>query len=256
MKFYNVISCLLLCIATNSVSAALHISPATKFPNQSYLIADSNGNIIDEHSSFVTRPIASISKLMVALLASTQDMDEALIIPSHRTVQSAIPQKQTTMSRRELLRLALIKSDNFAAQILCYNIPDCVNAMNAKAVELGMTRTRYVEPTGLSEENVSTAQDLLKLMMVASTVPTITNISSLPSADIQTGKSTFKIRNTNPLTNTLDIILSKTGFTDPAGGCLVMLVNSPVGQRFMILLGSRNAQTRIPDMVRLYKNMQ
>ena len=225
------------------------------FSTQSYLVADINGNILSEHDSDLQRPIASISKLMVALLASEQDPDELLNIPHSRTVQSNIPRKQAMLTRRELLTMALVKSDNFAAQILCENISDCVNAMNAKAAELGMLHTYYAEPTGLSRENVSTAVDLLKLMLAASTNHTITTLSSMSYAEIQSGKNIIKIRNTNPLTAKLDIILSKTGFTNPAGGCLVMAVNSPFGQRFLVLLGSRNAKTRIPEMEKLYKDM-
>ncbi len=222
---------------------------------ESFLIADTNGNILAGQGIDTVRPIASISKLLVSLLASKQPLDEQLLIPSTRTVQSSIPRKQISLSRRELLTLALVKSDNFAAQILCSNIPDCINSMNNKALELGMTHTHFEEPTGLSKENVSTATDLLKLMIMASTDPTITKLSSMPNAEIQSGKNIIRIRNTNPLTSKLDIILSKTGFTNPAGGCLIMVVNSPLGQRFMILLGSRNAKTRIPAMEKLYKDM-
>jgi D-alanyl-D-alanine endopeptidase (penicillin-binding protein 7) len=225
------------------------------FTTESYLIADGNGIIITEHDSDLQRPIASISKLMVGLLASTQDLDELLDIPSRRTLQSSIPRKQSSLTRRELLTLALVKSDNLAAQVLCDNIHDCINEMNSTATSIGMTQTHYEEPTGLSKENVSTASDLLKLMIVASTNYTITSLSSMPNAEIPAGKSVIKIRNTNPLTNKLDIFLSKTGFTNPAGGCLVMAVNSPFGQRFMVLLGSRNAKTRIPAMEKLYKEM-
>jgi D-alanyl-D-alanine endopeptidase (penicillin-binding protein 7) len=144
------------------------------FSTESYLVADNSGNILSEHDSNLQRPIASISKLMVALLASEQDLDEHLNIPASRAVQSNIPRKQAQLTRRELLTMALVKSDNFAAQILCENLPDCINAMNAKALEIGMTHTYYEEPTGLSKENVSTAVDLLKLMLVASTNQTIT----------------------------------------------------------------------------------
>ena len=232
----------------------VHVVPPA-FTTQSYLIADRNGVILKEHDSDLQRPIASISKLMVALIASDQDLDEELYIPIKRTVQSSIPRKQVSLTRRELLTMALIKSDNFAAQILCENIPNCIDAMNGRAYDLGMLHTHYEEPTGLSKENVSTASDLLKLMLVAATNQTITGLSSMPNAEIHVGKNTIKIRNTNPLTAKLDIILSKTGFTNPAGGCLVMAVNSPLGQRFLVLLGSRNAHTRIPEMEKLYKDM-
>jgi len=225
------------------------------FTTESYLIADNQGLILQERDSDLQRPIASISKLMVGLLASEQDLDEQLLIPKKRTVQSGIPYRHVSMSRKELLTLALVKSDNFAAQILCENLDNCVELMNSKATELGMTHTRYVEPTGLSKENVSTASDLLKLMLNVASNQTITSLSSLASAEILVGKTTMRIRNTNPLTAKLDVFLSKTGFTNPAGGCLVMAVNSPIGQRFLVLLGSRNAHTRIPSMEKLYKEM-
>ena len=253
---------LTLCISLVAVNAVakthrqpIRYATPPAFTTESYLIADSAGTILKEHDSELQRPIASISKLMVALLASSQDLDEHLNIPVSRIVQSDIPRRQSQLTRKELLTLALVKSDNFAAQILCANIPNCVDAMNAKAIELGMLHTYYEEPTGLSRENVSTAADLLKLMLVASTNQTITSLSSMSHAEIQVGKYTIRIRNTNPLTATLNIILSKTGFTNPAGGCLIMAVNSPFGQRFLVLLGSRNAHTRIPEMSKMYKEL-
>lgn len=219
---------------------------------ESYLIADSNGTILKEQDINIQRPIASISKLMVGLLASSQDLTEQLSIPTKRTVTSSIPRNQKTLSRNELLTLALVRSDNFAAQILCDNISDCVLAMNVRAKELGMFHTFYEEPTGLSKNNVSTANDLLKLLIVASTNQTITSLSSMPTAIIENGKHTIKIKNTNPLTHTLNILLSKTGFTNPAGQCLVMGVHSPFGLRYLILLGSKH---RIPEMQKLYSSM-
>ena len=239
-------------IAQFGHKAGTHRSiPATPV-SESYLIADSNGTTIKEQDSELQRPIASISKLMVGLLASTQDLKEELAIPHTRTVNSSIPHTQKTLPRQELLTLALVKSDNFAAQILCENISNCVNAMNAKAQQLGMTHTYYEEPTGLSKNNVSTASDLLKLLMLASSNIVITSLSSLSMANIDTGGRPISIRNTNPLTAKLDILLSKTGFTNPAGQCLVMGVRSPVGVKYFILLGSKH---RIPEMERLYKEV-
>lgn len=223
------------------------------FSSESYLVASEDGTIIKEQDGDTIRPIASISKLMVGLLASEQDLSESLDIPTKRQVQSRIPKTTKTMSRRELLTLALVKSDNFAAQILCYNLFNCVNRMNERAVELGMISTRYREPTGLDKGNVSTAHDLLKLLVVASLNNTISEISSQPNAEIQTDRRPIKINNTNPLTASYSIHLSKTGYTAPAGGCLVMILNSEVGKRIFVLLGSKNAHTRIPDMVRLIK---
>lgn len=223
------------------------------FTTESYLIADNQGIVLQERDSDLQRPIASISKLMVGLLASEQDLGEQLLIPKKRTVQSGIPYRQASMSRKELLTLALVKSDNFAAQILCENLDNCVESMNTKATELGMSHTRYVEPTGLSKENVSTASDLLKLMLYVASNHTITTLSSLASAEIPVGKTTLKIRNTNPLTSTMDIFLSKTGWTNPAGGCISMIIGNDINRRVVILLGSLNTRTRISKSLKLYK---
>lgn len=222
---------------------------------KSYLIADINGNILKEKSSNTVRPIASLSKLLLALLVSEQNPNESLSIPINRSVHSSIPFNTESLSRKELLTLTLVKSDNFAAQILCENLPDCVNQMNAKALELGMTNTHYSEPTGLSSENVSTAQDLLKLVIAAVDQPIITELSSMPSAEIIIGKKKLKINNTNPLTSKFNIMLSKTGFTLPAGGCMAIVVQSNIGSRIFILLGSRNVKTRVPDMENLVKGI-
>jgi D-alanyl-D-alanine endopeptidase (penicillin-binding protein 7) len=234
--------------------AARHPVPAVAaFSTKSFLIAGPDGQIFKEQDSETVRPIASISKLMVALLASEQPMDEELQIPHVRTVQSVIPKNTPNLTRKELLTFALIKSDNFAAQILCENLPNCVERMNSKAQELGMVNTHYEEPTGLSKANVSTAQDLLKLLMVASDCDVIKELSHLPEAEVPVGNRVVKIKNTNPLTSTLNIVLSKTGFTNPAGGCLVMIADSAIGRRIYVLLGSKNAHTRIPDMKELVK---
>lgn len=246
------------CIALSTNALARpqkQVKAVAAFTTESYLIADNQGTVLQEHDSELQRPIASISKLMVSMLAAEQDLSAPLEIPRRREVQSGIPSRVKTLTRRELLTLALVKSDNFAAQVLCLNLPDCVQSMNNKASELGMTQTHYDEPTGLSKGNVSTAKDLLKLMLVASTNQTITTISSMHTAEIPAGKTPIRLSNTNPLTAKLDIFLSKTGFTNPAGGCLIMGVNSPAGQRFLVLLGSRNAHTRIPAMEKLYRNM-
>ncbi len=225
------------------------------FSTKSFLVADMDGHILKEQDGDTVRPIASISKLMIAMLATEQDLDEQLAVPVKRTVQSSIPRKVATLTRKELLTLALVRSDNFATQILCENITNCVDKLNERARDIGMLDTHYTEPTGLSRENVSTAQDLLKLMIVASTNDVIRQLSSMPSAEIPIGKQSIKVHNTNPLTSRLHIVLSKTGYTNPAGGCLVMIMDSAVGQRILILLGSKNARTRVPDMEKLVKEL-
>jgi D-alanyl-D-alanine endopeptidase (penicillin-binding protein 7) len=190
---------------------------------------------------------------MIGMLAAEQDLTEHLEIPRKRQVQSSIPSNVRSLTRRELLTLALVKSDNFAAQILCLNLDSCVEKMNSKATELGMVNTKFYEPTGLDYGNVSTAQDLLKFLMVASINPTINELSTLAEAEIPTSGKPIKVRNTNPLTSKFSLVLSKTGFTTAAGGCLVMVMNTEWGRKIYILLGSKNNKTRIPDMERLVK---
>jgi len=226
-----------------------------EFSAKSYLIADSSGTVLREHSIDTVMPIASISKLMIGILAAEQNLDEHLAVPRERSVQSSIPFRVSTLSRKELLTLALVKSDNLAAQVLCDNLPNCIDVMNSRAASLGMSHTHFNEPTGLSIDNVSTANDLLKLMLAATNNSIVSHISSMKEAEIETDKAPIKIKNTNPLTYTMDVILSKTGYTNPAGGCLVMTINSVVGPRILILLGSRNAKTRVPDMERLVKGL-
>ena len=225
------------------------------FSAKSYLVADVDGLILKEQQSELVRPIASISKLMIALISSEQDLDEKLPVTAPRKVQSSIPISVKYLTRRELLTLALVKSDNLAAQTLCDNLINCVDTMNKTAQDMGMKNTHYVEPTGLDRGNVSTAQDLLKLLLMASANTTIKEISSMSTAEIRSDKKIIRVNNTNPLTSKFNVILSKTGFTNPAGGCLVMIINSSVGHRILILLGSKNARTRIPDMEKLVKEL-
>jgi D-alanyl-D-alanine endopeptidase (penicillin-binding protein 7) len=236
-------------IFSNVACARGHRQPPA--PTESYLVADAEGNIMSEQNGDMVRPIASITKLILCLLATEQSLDEQLVVPSTREVQSVIPTRVKFLTRRELITLALVKSDNLAAQILCTNLPDCVDRMNMRAQEIGMISTHYVEPTGLDSGNVSTAEDLLKLVMVAAANPTLTELSSMTKVEIPINHGMIRVRNTNPLTATLDVVLSKTGFTKPAGGCIVMEVNTDAGKRIYILLGSRNVRTRVPEMKRL-----
>lgn len=224
-----------------------------RFTAQSYIVADMNGEVLQEHRGDKVRSIASITKLMVGFIAVEQDLDEMLAIPAKRTVSSSIPRNVRELSRRDLIMLSMVKSDNFASQILCNNIPNCIDSMNERAASLGMENTKFAEPTGLSKDNVSTARDLLKLMMASAENSTLSALSSMTYATILTDKEDITVRNTNPFTRTLDVVLSKTGFTRPAGGCLVMITNSEAGKRVLILLGSKNVRARVPDMKQLLR---
>lgn len=205
---------------------------------QSWLVADGNGKIIQGENTTEVRSIASISKLMAAMvvLDAKQDLDEYI----------------KPYTRRELLQLAIVRSDNAATETLCKHYPEgrhaCITAMNAKSKKLNLINTRFVEPTGLSVFNVSTAEELVKLVQVASTYPEIVADSRTSQVKIQIRKKWFVFNNTNPIIGKRhDFIVSKTGYIRASGGCIVMMLDTDIGRRIVVVLGSKNTRTRIPE---------
>lgn len=206
---------------------------------QSWLETDEQGNLLEGYNITEVRSIASITKLMtvIAVLDNKQDMQE----------------KIGKYTRGQLVQLALVKSDNDAAKALCEKFPggrfECIRYMNEKANYLGMLRTKFVEPTGLSPMNISTALDLLRLVFEASHYPEIVRASQTPVLNIQIGNKILSYRNTNPIVGKrYNFIVSKTGTTIAAGGCIVVMVDTDVGRRIIILLGAKNGKVRIPEV--------
>ena len=204
---------------------------------QSWLETDDQGNLIEGSNITEVRSIASITKLMtvMAVLDLKQDMQE----------------KIGKFTRGQLVQLALVKSDNDAAKALCDNFPggrfECIRFMNEKANYLRMYRTKFVEPTGLSPMNISTALDLLKLVFEASHYPEIVKASQTPVLNIQVGNKVLSFRNTNPVVGKrYNFIVSKTGSTNAAGSCIVVMVDTDIGRRIVILLGAK-AGKRLPE---------
>lgn len=131
-------------------------------------------------------------------------------------------------TREQLIKLSLIKSDNSATDTLCNNFPGgrsaCIGYMNDKAKQLGMESTKFVEPTGLSPMNISTAKDLIKLVKEASHYSTIVAASNISKFPLVENKKTITIQNTNRLIGTgPTLLVSKTGTTNAAGQCIVMM---------------------------------
>jgi D-alanyl-D-alanine endopeptidase (penicillin-binding protein 7) len=212
---------------------------------QAWLVADGDGKIIQGTHTTDVRSIASITKLMTVMvvLDTNQPLDEVISTKLYNK----------NLTRRELISLAIIKSDNNAARLLCEHhiggLEGCIQAMNWKAWTLDMKDTRYLEPTGLSIFNVSTAQDLVKLVMAASQYPIIKEDSNTDSIKMKVGKkSTALFNNTNTLVGKgYEFIVSKTGWITKSGGCIVMMLNTERGVRTVIVLGSKNTKTRIPE---------
>jgi D-alanyl-D-alanine carboxypeptidase len=205
---------------------------------QSWLETDEQGTLLEGYNITEVRSIASITKLMtvIAVLDNKQDMQE----------------KIGKYTRGQLVQLALVKSDNDAAKALCEKFPggrfECIRYMNEKANYLGMLRTKFVEPTGLSPMNISTALDLLRLVFEASHYPEIVRASQTPVLNIQIGNKVLSYRNTNPVIGKrYNFIVSKTGTTIAAGGCIVVMFDTDVGRRIVILLGAK-AGKRLPEV--------
>ena len=228
---------------------------------KSFLVTDNKGSVILEKNADRTQPIASITKLMTAIIVlnANQDLTEELRLDFKKAnvYHTRLPRTLKTLSRGELLDLAIVKSDNFAAWTLCANYPGgvdrCIAEMNHEALEFGMYSTHFTDPTGLDQGNQSNARDLVKLVLVASRHPEITEASGKPLVSIQVKKRWWDFWNTNSLVrkNSENVIVSKTGYINESGGCVVMLLDTNLGQRVIVLLGSKNTRTRIPELEKI-----
>ncbi|MCD0502544.1 D-alanyl-D-alanine endopeptidase, partial [Bordetella petrii] len=216
----------------------------------------------------VVRPIASISKLMTALVVvdANQPMDQMLEITDddvdtlkHTSSRLRVG---TRLTRGDMLHLALMSSENRAAHALGRHypggLPAFVAAMNSKARALGMSSTHFVEPTGLSSQNVSSPRDLARLLRAASQRPLIHRYSTDDEYEVDVANRTQLFRNTNLLVRKpdWDIKVSKTGFINEAGECLVMLARINGRDVAMVLLDSQGKLSRIGDAVRLRRILQ
>ena len=210
-------------------------------------------------------PIASITKLMTALVVTEAGLplDEMLTVSGQDAAVRAGSRRQllagVSLTRGEMLHLALMASENRAAHLLGRTYPGgmsrFVEAMNAKASALGMNDTRYVEPTGLSSDNQSSAHDLALLVRAASQHPILGQLSTSQDAVMPVGKRQVQFVNTNGLVRNQewDIGLQKTGYISAAGRCLVMQTELAGRKFIMVLLDSAGKYSRIGDAERLRK---
>jgi len=220
------------------------------------LIAKNQGKVL---------PIASITKLMTAMviLDAGLNLDQRVAISDedydHLKGTRSRLRPGTMLTRDELLMLALMSSENRAAASLARTYPGglsaFVPAMNAKAVALGMHDSRFVDPTGLSSSNVSTAHDLARLVAAAHEYPLIRQYSTRDSAVVMASGRPLGFRNTNGLVRSVnwDIGLSKTGYISEAGRCLVMRVRLASREVIVVLLDSWGKLSRVGDANRIKK---
>lgn len=231
------------------------------------VINQKTGEVLYAKNTNVPTPIASVTKLMTAMvmLDASLPMDELIAISDEdvdylKGTTSRL-RVGTVLTRGELLQLALIASENRAASALGRAYPGgkaaFIQSMNYKAQSLGMYSTRFVDSTGLDSSNVSTAEDLVKMVHAAYAYPEIRQVSTLPSQEITLygNQNALSVVNTNALVRSGNWVigLSKTGYINEAGRCLVMQAEIS-GQPFiMVLLDSAGKMTRIGDANRVRK---
>jgi len=235
-----------------------------KLKSSSVLIIDqSDSSVLYSRHSDVPMPIASITKLMTALvvLDAKQPLDEPIQIteadrdfPKGGFSRLAVG---TTLTRGDLMHLALMASENRAAHALGNNypggMPAMVVAMNAKAAALGMTSAHFIDPTGLSSQNVASPEDLTKLVIAASKNSSIRAYSTDKNYSVRIRRHLIEYRNTdnlvaNPAWN---IIVQKTGYIAEAGKCLVMAAVIEGRSVVIVLLDSLGKYTRVADAKRI-----
>jgi D-alanyl-D-alanine endopeptidase (penicillin-binding protein 7) len=228
------------------------------------LVVDQNtGEVLFSKNPRAVLPIASITKLMTAVVVTDagQPLDEVLTVTQDDVdVAKGSPSRLrvgTRLARGDLMHLALMSSENRAAHALGRNypggMPAFVNAMNAKAEALGMTGTRYVDPTGLSSANQSNARDLAVLVEAAYEYDLIRALSTSPEHYVAVGPRELRFRNSNRLVLSpqWSIGLQKTGYIAEAAGCLVMQAELAGRRLIMVLLDSAGHYSRIADAERL-----
>ena len=236
--------------------------------NAVLVLDEGNQSVLLSKNADVAMPIASITKLMTALvvLEAQQPLDEPIKITNDdRNIDRSGPSRLavgTVLTRGELLHLALMSSENRAANALGRHyeggLKAALAAMNAKAKALGMKRTHFTDTSGLSEGNIASPEDLAKLVIAASKNATIRKFSTDPEEVVMVGHFPLEYRNTNNLVrkDDWDIVVQKTGYTQAAGRCLVM--KAVINERpiVMVLMNSFGKLTRTADAVRVRRWME
>lgn len=253
--------------ATAGDMAGLNLTrdPLDLSSNAVLVIDQNTSEVLFDKNSQVALPIASITKLMTSLIVieANQNMEEIL----HVTDEDIDTLKNThsrlaigsQLSRANMLHIALMSSENRAASALGRHypggLPAFISAMNAKARALGMHSTRYVDATGLSSGNVSSARDLAKLVVAAYQHPIIRYYSTNSTYVVEPGRHVLHYKNSNNLVLNpeWEIGLQKTGYISEAGRCLVMQATVEGRQVVMVFLDSKGKHSRLADAARIRK---
>ncbi len=266
-RFALVTACLLAGSALPAMAG--HQSSANRLPqlrsNAVLVLDESDSSILLSRQATVPTPIASITKLMTAMvvLDSDQPLDEMLIVTDEDRERGRGAFSRlavgTHLTRADLLHLALMSSENRAAHTLGRNypggVPAFVQEMNRKAATLGMRSAHFVDPSGLSSSNVASPADLVILVNAAAQHPVIREYSTDQGHSVRVGRRVLEYRNTDHLVSspTWNIIVQKTGYITEAGRCLVLKAVIRGRSVVMVLLDSFGKYTRTADAQRIRK---
>jgi serine-type D-Ala-D-Ala endopeptidase (penicillin-binding protein 7) len=248
-----------------NVTAAQAATQPNVFSQKALLVDAASNEVLFSRNAQSVTPIASITKVMTAIvvLDAKQPLDELIeiSIDDFDVVKGSRSRLRmgVSLTRREMLTLALMSSENRAAHALCRAYPGglgaCISAMNQRAKALGMNATSFADPTGLSPNNLSTAQDLIKLVRAADAYPLLSEMSVQHGQDVElrpTGRmATFGNSNglvRNPKWN---IALQKTGYIAEAGNCVVMALTLANKKVWLVLLDAAGRYSRFGDAHRV-----
>ncbi|WP_160053203.1 D-alanyl-D-alanine endopeptidase [Shewanella litoralis] len=271
MKLRFLFACTLLCAtslnsAVSFAAQAVQNKPQQELASSSAMLVDLTTNeVLYASNPNQPVPIASVTKLMAAMvtLDAKLPLDEKISVkitdsPVMRNVYSRV-RLGSVVTRETMLLLTLMSSENRAATSLAHHYPGgfkyFVKAMNDKAAALGMKNTRYVEPTGLSADNISSANDLILLLKASQSYPLLGKLSSTMKKHVyfESPRYALDFQNTNKLVfkDNWNIALTKTGFTNKAGHCLVMLTEMNKRKVAFVVLDSFGKYTHMADANRL-----
>ncbi|MEH6579487.1 MAG: D-alanyl-D-alanine endopeptidase [Amphritea sp.] len=229
------------------------------------VVDNKTGAPLYQKNADLIMPIASITKLMTAMvvLDAKQPLNERILFTQEQRKANNNYYTRirvgSTLPRKDVIRIALMSSENMAASALAHNYPGGISAfikaMNVKANALGMKHSRFVDPTGLSEQNIATASDLAKMVAAAASYPQITKYSTTRGFTARFKKPRYRLQygNTNVLVHrqSWEIDVTKTGYLNEAGRCLVMMTEVDGRDVVMVMLNSYGKRTPIGDAGRI-----
>lgn len=234
--------------------------PGGVYARHAIMVDPASGEVLFEKDAARSAPIASITKLMTAIVFLEQDPDLERFAEVTRAELTGGGHTQLRNRERvrlgDLLHMSLMVSDNVATRVLARESglapDDFMAAMNRKALELGMTHTRFVETTGLDERNVSTAADVARLLQAAAETPRIHAISTSRQHEFRSATRPHAIGNTNRfLYGRYEVVGGKTGFISEAGYCLTTWIRTQGRDLIAVVLGAPTAATRFADVQRM-----